>query len=184
MIHTFTNRLQQIPYSQRELSDSEPGKGDEKKEGHANTRKNRGNLHEPRVKQVRKLLTEFLDNIIMSRKTQQMIIEAQKYNTQKKYMQIMGVFDNWMKERNYIIENIINQKMPFIRTEFMTWLTRTKKTKLSSAKHHASILNTMLSLIFGTVQVFAVAETHHIRNFKSQDQQSKIWENMGHQLTL
>ncbi|KAA6395849.1 MAG: hypothetical protein EZS28_008620 [Streblomastix strix] len=40
----------------------------------------------------------------------------------------------------------------------MTWLIRTKKTKLSSAKHHSSILNTVLFLVFGTVQVSATAQ--------------------------
>ncbi|KAA6376383.1 MAG: hypothetical protein EZS28_028090 [Streblomastix strix] len=61
----------------------------------------------------------------------------------------------------------MNQKIPFIHTEFMTWLTRTRKTKPSSAKHHASILNTTLSLIFGTVQVSTAVQrltTHAISN--------------------
>ncbi|KAA6384704.1 MAG: hypothetical protein EZS28_019770 [Streblomastix strix] len=47
----------------------------------------------------------------------------------------------------------------------MTWITRTRETMPSLAKHHASILNTMLSLIFGTVQVSATAQrlnTHAI----------------------
>ncbi|KAA6320394.1 MAG: hypothetical protein EZS28_054689, partial [Streblomastix strix] len=63
----------------------------------------------------------------------------------------MGVFDDLRKEKIYTVQNIIDQKMPFILTEFMTWLTRTRKTKPSSAMHHTSILNTMLSLIFGTI---------------------------------
>ncbi|KAA6357544.1 MAG: hypothetical protein EZS28_046929 [Streblomastix strix] len=49
----------------------------------------------------------------------------------------------------------------------MTQLTRTRKTEQSSAKHHASILNTMLSLIFGTVQVSSTVQrltTHAISN--------------------
>ncbi|KAA6354930.1 MAG: hypothetical protein EZS28_049543, partial [Streblomastix strix] len=81
--------------------------------------------------------------------------------------QTMGVFDDWMKEKNYTIEDIMHKKMLFIRTEFMTWQTRTSKTKPSSAKHHASILNTMLSLIFGTVLVSAIVQrltTHAISN--------------------
>ncbi|KAA6390187.1 MAG: hypothetical protein EZS28_014285 [Streblomastix strix] len=52
----------------------------------------------------------------------------------------------------------MNQKISFIHTEFMTWLTRTRKTKPSSAKHHTIILNTMLSLIFGTIQVSTTAQ--------------------------
>ncbi|KAA6394463.1 MAG: hypothetical protein EZS28_010016 [Streblomastix strix] len=158
MVHVLTNRQQQIPYSWRVLSDSELWEGDDKKERHATTRKDRGIPHGSRVDQGRRILTEFLDNINMTRETQQMIIEGQKYNIQKKYMQTIGVFDDQMKERNYTIENIMNQKIPFIHTEFMTQLTRTRKTKPSSAKHHESILNTMLSLIFGTVQVSATAQ--------------------------
>ncbi|KAA6364196.1 MAG: hypothetical protein EZS28_040277, partial [Streblomastix strix] len=149
----FSSRQQQIPYSWTELSDSEPGEGDDQEDGHVTTRKNRSIPHGPRVDQERKLLTEFLDNIYMTRETQQMIIEGQKFNTQKKYMQTMGVFDDWMKGKNYTIQDTMNQKIPYKNIEFMTWLTRTRKTKPSSAKHHASILNTMLSLIFGTVQV-------------------------------
>ncbi|KAA6393433.1 MAG: hypothetical protein EZS28_011042, partial [Streblomastix strix] len=161
------NRQQQILYSWRELSDSEPGEGDEKDEGHVTTRKNRGIPHRPRVDQGRKLLTEFLDNINMTKETQQMIINGQKFNTQKKQIQTMRVFDDWMKEKNYTIQDIKNQKIPFIHIEFMTWLIRTRKTKPSSAKHHASILNTMLSLIFGTVQVSTTEQrltTHAISN--------------------
>ncbi|KAA6362290.1 MAG: hypothetical protein EZS28_042183 [Streblomastix strix] len=73
----------------------------------------------------------------MARETQKMIMEGQKFNTQKKYMQTMGVFDDWMKEKNCSIEDITNKKMPFTRTEFMTWLARTKKTKQSSSKYYA-----------------------------------------------
>ncbi|KAA6401480.1 MAG: hypothetical protein EZS28_002998 [Streblomastix strix] len=79
----------------------------------------------------------------------------------------MAVFDDCMKKKNYIIEDIMNMKIPFINTEFMTWLTRTRKTKPSLAKCHESILNTMFSLIFGTVQVSATAQrliTHAISN--------------------
>ncbi|KAA6368765.1 MAG: hypothetical protein EZS28_035709 [Streblomastix strix] len=132
MVHVLTNRQQQIPYCWRELSDSEPGEGDDQEEGHVSIRKNRGIPHGPRVDQGRRILTEFLDNINMTRETQKMIIEGQKFNTQKKQLQTMGV---------------------------------TKKTKPSSAKHHASILNTMLSLIFGTVQVSTTVQrltTHTI----------------------
>ncbi|KAA6384703.1 MAG: hypothetical protein EZS28_019769, partial [Streblomastix strix] len=50
---------QQIPYSWRELSDSEPGEGDDEEEGHATTRKNRDIPHGPRVDQGRRILTEF-----------------------------------------------------------------------------------------------------------------------------
>ncbi|KAA6394107.1 MAG: hypothetical protein EZS28_010365 [Streblomastix strix] len=49
----------------------------------------------------------------------------------------------------------------------MTRLTQTRKTKPSSAKHHASVLNTLLSLIFGTVQVSTTVQrltTHAISN--------------------
>ncbi|KAA6372941.1 MAG: hypothetical protein EZS28_031534, partial [Streblomastix strix] len=49
--------------------------------------KNRGISHKSRVEQGRKLLVEFLNNVIMARETQEMIIQGQKYNNQKKYMQ-------------------------------------------------------------------------------------------------
>ncbi|KAA6402452.1 MAG: hypothetical protein EZS28_002012, partial [Streblomastix strix] len=135
MVHTLTNKQQRIHYSWRKLSDSEPGEGHVEKVGHATVRKNRSIPHGPRVDQWRKLLTEFLNNINITKKTQQMIIEGQKYYIQKKYMQIMVVYDDWMKENNYTIENIMNYKIPFKRTEFMTWLSRTRKTKPSSANH-------------------------------------------------
>ncbi|KAA6389440.1 MAG: hypothetical protein EZS28_015030 [Streblomastix strix] len=79
----------------------------------------------------------------------------------------MGVFDDWMKEKSYTIEDIMNKKIPLTCTEFMIWITKSKKTKPFSAKHNASILNTMLSVIFGTVQVSATAQrltTHAISN--------------------
>ncbi|KAA6385086.1 MAG: hypothetical protein EZS28_019386, partial [Streblomastix strix] len=167
MIHVLTNRQQQIPYSWRVLSDSEPGEGNDQEEGHVTTRNNRGIPHGPRVDQGKRILIEFLDNINMTKETQKIIIEEQKFNIQKKYMQTMGVFEYWMKEKNYTVQDIRNQKIPFIHTEFMTWLTRKRKTKPSSAKHHASILNTMLSLIFGTVQVSTNVQrltTHAISN--------------------
>ncbi|KAA6401377.1 MAG: hypothetical protein EZS28_003100, partial [Streblomastix strix] len=120
MVHTLTNRQQQIPYSWRELSYSVPREGDDQEEGHVTIRKNRGISHRSRVEQGRKLLIEFLDNVIMAGETQQMIIEGQKYNNQKKYMQTMGVFDDWTKEKNFIVEDIMSKKIPFTRTEFMT----------------------------------------------------------------
>ncbi|KAA6318255.1 MAG: hypothetical protein EZS28_054970, partial [Streblomastix strix] len=104
MVHVLTNRQQQIPYSWRELSDSEPGEGEDEEEGHVSARENRGIPHGPRVKQGRKLLTEFLDFENISRETQQMIIQGQKYNTKKKYMQTMGMFDDWRKEMNYAVQ--------------------------------------------------------------------------------
>ncbi|KAA6402660.1 MAG: hypothetical protein EZS28_001806 [Streblomastix strix] len=109
----------------------------------------------------------------MPRDSQQMIIEGQKFNTQKKYMQTMGLFDDWMGEKKYFMDDILRKRIPFIHTEFMTWLTKTKKTIQSSAKHHASILNTLLSLIFGTEQVSATAKrltTHAISNFRISNQ--------------
>ncbi|KAA6368733.1 MAG: hypothetical protein EZS28_035740 [Streblomastix strix] len=45
----------------------------------------------------------------------------------------MGGFEDWMNEKNNTIRDIMNQKIPFIHTEFKTWLTRTWKTKPSSA---------------------------------------------------
>ncbi|KAA6377895.1 MAG: hypothetical protein EZS28_026579 [Streblomastix strix] len=120
MIHVLTNRQQQIPYSWGELSDSESGEGDDQEDGHVTNRKNRGISHGPRFDKGRRILTEFFNNINMTKETQKMIIEGYKFNTQMKYLQTMGV---------------------------------TRKTKPSSAKHHAQILNTMLSLIFDTVQV-------------------------------
>ncbi|KAA6377295.1 MAG: hypothetical protein EZS28_027175, partial [Streblomastix strix] len=113
MVHVLTNRQQQIAYSQRELSDSESGEGDDEKDGYATNGKDRGIPHRSRVGQGRRILIEFLDNVNMIRETQQMIIEGQKYNTQKKYMQTMGVFDDWMKGKNYTIQDIMNQKIPF-----------------------------------------------------------------------
>ncbi|KAA6361314.1 MAG: hypothetical protein EZS28_043158, partial [Streblomastix strix] len=93
----------------------------------------------------------------------------------------MGIFEDWMKEKNYTVQDIMNQKIPFIHTEFMTWLTRTRKTKPSSAKHHASILNTMLSLIFGTVQVSTTAQrliTHAISNQQiNNPRYGSTWDN-------
>ncbi|KAA6400295.1 MAG: hypothetical protein EZS28_004182 [Streblomastix strix] len=153
MVHTLINMQQQIPYSWRELSDSEPGEGDDEMERHATTRKYRGIFNGPRIELGRKLQPDFLDNVNIARETQKMIIEGKKYNIQKKYMQTMGVFDDSMKEKNCTVQDIVNQKILFIHTEFMTWLTRTKKSKPSSAKHHTSKLSTKLSLIFGTVQV-------------------------------
>ncbi|KAA6358008.1 MAG: hypothetical protein EZS28_046464, partial [Streblomastix strix] len=85
IVHTLTNRQQQILYSWRELSDSESGEGDDEEEGHVTTRKDRGISHRSRVEQGRKLLVEFLNNVIMARETQEMIIQGQKYNNQKKY---------------------------------------------------------------------------------------------------
>jgi hypothetical protein len=69
----------------------------------------------------------------------------------------MGVFGDWMKEKKYEIEDILKKKLTFTHAEFMTWITKVKKIRPSSAKHHASCLNTMLSLIFGTEQVSATA---------------------------
>ncbi|KAA6374274.1 MAG: hypothetical protein EZS28_030200 [Streblomastix strix] len=92
----------------------------------------------------------------------------------------MVVFNYWKKEKNYTIENIMNQKIQFIYTEFMTQLIRTRKTKPSSAKNHASILNTMLTLIFGTVQVSATAQnltTHAISNHSINNQRDgSTWD--------
>ncbi|KAA6373785.1 MAG: hypothetical protein EZS28_030687, partial [Streblomastix strix] len=58
----------------------------------------------------------------------------------------------------YTIEDIMMKKILVTHTEFMTWLTRIRKTEPSLAKHHASILDTMLSLIFGTVSVSSTVQ--------------------------
>ncbi|KAA6401498.1 MAG: hypothetical protein EZS28_002981 [Streblomastix strix] len=122
MVHALTNRQQQIPYSWIELSDSESGERNDEKEGHATIRKIRGIPHGQKVEQGRKLLTQFLNNANMTRETQQMIIKGLKFKTQMKYIQTMVLFDDCMKEMNYSIEDIMNKKIPFIHTEFMTWL--------------------------------------------------------------
>ncbi|KAA6355230.1 MAG: hypothetical protein EZS28_049243 [Streblomastix strix] len=86
---------------------------------------------------------------------------------QKKYMLAIAVFDDWMKEKNCTIEDIMYINIPFTYIEFMTWLVRTKKTKSSSAKHHESIYNTMLSHIIGKGHVSTTAQiltTHAISN--------------------
>ncbi|KAA6395263.1 MAG: hypothetical protein EZS28_009208 [Streblomastix strix] len=104
---------------------------------------------------------------------QQMIIEGLKYYIQKKYKQTIGLFDDWKKEKNYTIENIINQNIPFIHTEFMTQLIKERKTKPPLAKHHASILNAMFSLTFGTVQVTTTVQrltTYAISNHTINNQ--------------
>ncbi|KAA6384812.1 MAG: hypothetical protein EZS28_019661 [Streblomastix strix] len=49
----------------------------------------------------------------------------------------------------------------------MTWLTKTRNTKLSLAKHYAQIFNTQLFLIFGTVNISATVQSltaHAISN--------------------
>ncbi|KAA6367927.1 MAG: hypothetical protein EZS28_036545, partial [Streblomastix strix] len=51
MVHVLTNWWQQIPYSCRELSDSEPGDGDDYEERHATSRKDRSIPQGPRVDQ-------------------------------------------------------------------------------------------------------------------------------------
>ncbi|KAA6385620.1 MAG: hypothetical protein EZS28_018851 [Streblomastix strix] len=51
IVHMFTNRRQKTPYSWREISDSEPGEGDDEKEWYATSRKNRGIPHGLRVEQ-------------------------------------------------------------------------------------------------------------------------------------
>ncbi|KAA6362127.1 MAG: hypothetical protein EZS28_042345, partial [Streblomastix strix] len=131
------------------------------------SRKDRGIPHGLRVDQGRKLLTEFLDNINMIKETLKMIIDGQKLNTQKKYMQTMGVFDDWMKEKNHTIQDIMNQKIPFKHTEFMTWLTRTRKTKPSSAKHHVSILKKLINIpVACVVSLYTVVETCTVPNMR------------------
>ncbi|KAA6399725.1 MAG: hypothetical protein EZS28_004745, partial [Streblomastix strix] len=132
MVHVLTNRQQQIIYSWREISDSEPEEGDDQEEGHVTTRKDRCIPHGPRVDQGGRLLTKFLDNINMTRETQKMIIEGQKFNTQKKYIQTMGIFEDWMKEKNYTVQDVMNQKIPFIYTEFMTCTGSTTVQRLTT----------------------------------------------------
>ncbi|KAA6388248.1 MAG: hypothetical protein EZS28_016223 [Streblomastix strix] len=75
MVHTLTNRQEQITYSWKDLSNSKSREGDDEKEVYATTRKNRGIPHGPRIKQGRKLLIEFLNNINMTRETKQLIKE-------------------------------------------------------------------------------------------------------------
>ncbi|KAA6402779.1 MAG: hypothetical protein EZS28_001689 [Streblomastix strix] len=101
-----------------------------------------------------------------ARVTQQ-IIEGQQFNTLKKYISTMGVIDDMMIELNHTIEDIIIKKISKCYIEFIILLMRTKKTQPSSAKHAEQILNTLLSLIFGTVQASTTAQrliTHVISN--------------------
>ncbi|KAA6399419.1 MAG: hypothetical protein EZS28_005048 [Streblomastix strix] len=151
MVHILNNRQLQVPYFWRQLSDTESGEGNDMKERHAIIRKNRNIAHGPRVNQGRKRLTEFLGKTI-------------------------EVFDDWMNESENSLYDIFGKRTRFFHTEFVTLLTKTKKTKLSSAKHHASILNTLPSLIFGTEQVFVTAQsltTHAISN--CQIRSSRYW---------
>ncbi|KAA6353696.1 MAG: hypothetical protein EZS28_050778 [Streblomastix strix] len=103
-----------------------------------------------------------------------MIIEGQKFSTQKKYMQTMGVFDDWMKERNYAIENIMNQKILFIHTEFKIWLAGTKRTKPSLVKRNA------FSHIWNGIGFCNFKETHYTCDFEPPDHQFGIREYMGY----
>ncbi|KAA6364688.1 MAG: hypothetical protein EZS28_039784, partial [Streblomastix strix] len=63
-----------------------------------------------------------------------------------------------MKEKNYDMQDNLVKKLSPTHVEFMKWLNKIKKTKPSSAKHHFSCLNIMLSLIFGTEKSFTTAQ--------------------------
>ncbi|KAA6372057.1 MAG: hypothetical protein EZS28_032417 [Streblomastix strix] len=114
-----------------------------------------------------------------------MIIEGQKFNTQKKYMQTIGVFDDWMKGKKlyntghneledtihtYVIHDLVNQN---------------KKNKAVISK--APRINTQhnaFSHIWYSTGLHNYVKTHRTRNFQSLDQQSMICEYLGHQLTV
>ncbi|KAA6367551.1 MAG: hypothetical protein EZS28_036923 [Streblomastix strix] len=87
----------------------------------------------------------------------------------------MGVFDDWMKGMNYTIEDIMNKKLLFTYTEFMTWLTRTKKKKAIISK--TSCINTKhnaFSHIWNIISLRNCIEFQYTCNFKPPDQLSKI----------
>lgn len=76
MVHVLTNRQQQIHYSWGELSDTEPGEGDDKIYGHATTKENCSVSYGSIVEQGRELLTRFLYKLNMSGETIKTVIEG------------------------------------------------------------------------------------------------------------
>ncbi|KAA6388249.1 MAG: hypothetical protein EZS28_016224 [Streblomastix strix] len=96
----------------------------------------------------------------------------------------MEVFDDGMKEKNYTVQDIMNQKVPFIHTEFMTWMTKSRKKVTVSKAPRINTQYNAFSHIRYSISLRNNVETHYTCNLQSLDQQSKIWEQLRHQQTL
>ncbi|KAA6364271.1 MAG: hypothetical protein EZS28_040202, partial [Streblomastix strix] len=93
------------------------------------------------------LLTRFLDAVGLSRQAQALLIGGQKFQSIRRYYYAMATLDDWMKSKQYSIQDVLRMKPGFIIPEVMAWFTGQHKTPKSSLNKQ-SCIKTMLQLIF------------------------------------
>ncbi|KAA6335328.1 MAG: hypothetical protein EZS28_052978, partial [Streblomastix strix] len=93
------------------------------------------------------LLTRFLDAVGLSRQAQALLIGGQKFQSIRRYYYAMATLDDWMKSKQYSIQDVLRMKPGFIIPEIMAWFTGQHKTPKSSLNKQ-SCIKTMLQLIF------------------------------------
>ncbi|KAA6388125.1 MAG: hypothetical protein EZS28_016349 [Streblomastix strix] len=90
------------------------------------------------------LLTKFLDAVGLSR--QALLIGGQKFQSIRRYY-AMATLDDWMKSKQYSIQEVLRMKPGFIIPEVMAWFAGQHKIPKSTLNKQ-SYIKTMLQLLF------------------------------------
>ncbi|KAA6359485.1 MAG: hypothetical protein EZS28_044988, partial [Streblomastix strix] len=93
------------------------------------------------------LLTKFLDAVGLSRQAQALLIGGQKFQSIKRYYYATATLDDWMKSKQYSIQDVLRKKPGFIISDVMARFTGQHSTPKSSFNRH-SCIKAMLQLIF------------------------------------
>ncbi|KAA6402070.1 MAG: hypothetical protein EZS28_002404 [Streblomastix strix] len=93
------------------------------------------------------LLTKFLDDLGLSKHASALFIGGQKFQSIRRYHYAQATLDDWMKSKQYSIQDVLRMKPGFIIPEVMAWFTGQHKTHKSSLNKQ-SCVKIMLQLIF------------------------------------
>ncbi|KAA6401071.1 MAG: hypothetical protein EZS28_003392 [Streblomastix strix] len=93
------------------------------------------------------LLTKFLDAVGLLRQAQALLIGEQKYQSIRRYYYAMATFDDWMKSKQFSIQDVLRMIPGFIISEVMAWFTGQHKT-LKSSLNKQQYIRTVQQLIF------------------------------------
>ncbi|KAA6395775.1 MAG: hypothetical protein EZS28_008695 [Streblomastix strix] len=140
------------------------------------SRKDSSIPHGPVVEMERMLLTQNLDRIGLSRTAQQLLINGQKFETQRDYLYSMRTQAEFSYEHVLNIDQLLSISSGFLLLEVINWFIRCNPI-VFSVNTLQFCQNSMLSFIFDIQQITSTPQKLAYRaGFKLSDPKQKIFQ--------
>ncbi|KAA6360565.1 MAG: hypothetical protein EZS28_043908, partial [Streblomastix strix] len=152
MVYKLNESVKQVPYPWTVKPMPNQGTKHGKSKKLFTSGKDSSIPHGPEVEKGRMFLTQILDRIGLSRGAQQLLINGQRFETQRHYLYAMRTLAEFSYEHGLSIDQLLSISPGFLLLEVINWFTRWNPSA-SSANTLQSCLNTMLSLIFDIPQI-------------------------------